>query len=248
MARNDNISKQLLSSQVEDALLDYVIKECEIGQRLPNEFQLAERFGTGRSTIREAVKSLKSQGILEVRQGSGTYVVSKSPDDNDPLHLSSRKDRYKLALELLDVRLLVEPGTAEMAAKNCTEEQAKRLTELCDTVEDLYNRDIDHTQVDVKFHEYIAEISDNSILISLIPLIQTSVLTFANMTYRALKEETITSHRALTNAICNHDLVGAKSAMSAHLYFNRVMILKLKEEHEREKKMRKAADNTDIHG
>ena len=56
--------------------MKYILQEpVEPGQKIPNEFELAERFGVGRSTIREAVKGLVSRGILEVRRGSGTYVI-----------------------------------------------------------------------------------------------------------------------------------------------------------------------------
>ena len=71
------MDKRLLGSQVEDALFEYILHEpVEIGQKIPNEFDLAEKFGVGRSTIREAVKGLVSRGVLEVRRGSGTYVIS----------------------------------------------------------------------------------------------------------------------------------------------------------------------------
>ena len=96
----NNINKKLVSSQVEDDLAHFIMKECRVGDRLPNEFQLAEKFHTSRSTIREVVKSLASQGILEVRQGSGTYVTALERVDDDPLHLSRHKDKYRLALEL----------------------------------------------------------------------------------------------------------------------------------------------------
>lgn len=89
------------------------MKEFILGNRKegtkPNEFELAKKFGVGRSTIREAVKGLVSKGILEVRRGAGTYVISTSSLDEDPLGLSRLQDKYKLALELFDVRLMLEP-------------------------------------------------------------------------------------------------------------------------------------------
>ena len=72
----DKMNKKLLASQVEDALMDDILnKPVPIGEKIPNEYELAEKYGVGRSTIRETVKSLVSKGILEVRQGSGTYVI-----------------------------------------------------------------------------------------------------------------------------------------------------------------------------
>ena len=79
MDQLEKVGKKLLGSQIEDSLMEYILNEpVAIGEKLPNEFELAEKFGVGRSTIREAVKSLVSKGVLEVRRGSGTYVVSTS--------------------------------------------------------------------------------------------------------------------------------------------------------------------------
>ena len=99
---------------------------------LPNEFELGEKFGVGRSTVREAVKLLSSKGIVEVRRGSGTYVVTTAKGLSDPLGLRSVQDKNALALDLVNVRLLLEPGIAEMAALNATEEDVERIRRLKD--------------------------------------------------------------------------------------------------------------------
>ena len=118
-----NIKRKLLAEQVEEQIYRYILDTpLEIGAKLPNEFELGELFGVGRSTIREAVKLLASRGVLEVRRGSGTYVINKTPADLDPLGLQGLGDRMSLALDLADVRILLEPGIAEMAARNATEE------------------------------------------------------------------------------------------------------------------------------
>lgn len=106
-----------------------------MGQKLPNEFELGELFGVGRSTIREAVKLLSSKGILEVRRGSGTYVISTVPIESDPLGLRAVTDKSALALDLVNVRLMLEPGIAELAATQATEEDIIELRRLCDEVE-----------------------------------------------------------------------------------------------------------------
>ena len=96
MYQFEKLDKKLLGEQIEDELMNYILQEpVEVGQRIPNEFELAERFGVGRSTIREAVKALVSKGILEVKRGSGTYVISTSTAEDDPLGLSKLQDKYK---------------------------------------------------------------------------------------------------------------------------------------------------------
>ena len=106
----EKADKKLLGAQIEDELMNFILQEpVAVGEKIPNEFELAEKFGVGRSTIREAVKGLVSKGILEVKRGSGTFVVSTCTAEDDPLGLSRLQDKYKLALELFDVRLMIEP-------------------------------------------------------------------------------------------------------------------------------------------
>lgn len=216
----NNINKKLISSQVEDDLSHFIMKECRVGDRLPNEFQLAEKFHTSRSTIREVVKSLVSQGILEVRQGSGTYVTALERVDDDPLHLSRHKDKYRLALELFDVRLMLEPGIAAKAAEKATTEEIEELQHLCLEVENLIREGKDHIPKDIEFHSCIAKCSGNFVVQTLLPIIQTAVYTFGYLTDRSLSDETITTHRMIADAIARHDSVGASCSMTSHLAAN----------------------------
>ncbi|MDO5539549.1 MAG: FadR/GntR family transcriptional regulator [Eubacteriales bacterium] len=219
--------RKLLGSQTEEKLMEYIKSEpFDIGDKLPNEFELAELFNVGRSTIREAVKGLVSKGILEVRRGSGTFVCSTCYAEEDPLGISKLDDKYKLALELFDVRLMLEPEIAAKAAEYATEEDIRQLTALCDEVEELYLQNMDHATRDVDFHTCIASCSKNRVVETLVPIIHTSIITFVNITQRVLREETITTHRAITNAIAEHDSTGARCAMVMHLTYNRQAIMK----------------------
>ena len=231
MYQFEKMDRKLLGSQVEDALFAYILNEpVEIGKKIPNEFELAERFGVGRSTIREAVKGLVSRGILEVRRGSGTYVVSTSSLEEDPLGLSRFQDKYKLALELFDVRRMLEPEIASLACEFATKEDLEQLKQLCDEVEQLYLDGKNHIKKDVEFHTCIARCSKNRVVEILIPVINSAVTTFANLTHRMLMNETIETHRAITEAILEKDAAGAKCAMIMHLTYNRQMIRKLLKE------------------
>lgn len=231
MYQFEKMEKKLLGRRVEDALLDYILQEpIEIGQKIPNEYELAEKFGVGRSTVREAVKGLVSKGILEVRRGSGTFVVSTSSLEEDPLGLSRFPDKYKLALELFDVRLMIEPEIAVLACENATEEELDQFQKLCAEVEELCRSGEDHTAKDVEFHTCIARCSKNRVVELLVPVINSAVVTFANLTQRSLKEETIITHREILDSILRKDAVGARCAMVMHLTYNRQAILRLIDE------------------
>ena len=94
---------------MEDEIYHYILDTpLEPGTKLPNEFELGEKFGVGRSTVREAVKLLSSKGIVEVRRGSGTYVVTTAKGLSDPLNLRSVQDKNALALDLVERRLVTD--------------------------------------------------------------------------------------------------------------------------------------------
>ena len=228
MYQTRKLDNRLLGSQIEDELMKYIWEQpVEIGEKIPNEFELAEMFGVGRSTIREAVKGLVSKGVLEVRRGAGTYVISTNSVENDPLGLSKQKDKFKLALDLFEVRLMLEPEIAANAAKNATEEELVQLKQLCDETEETYLSGKNHIPKDIDFHTCIAGCSKNEVVEILMPIINSAVMTFANLTHRTLMKETIETHRAITDAILARDAIGAKCAMITHLTYNRQALLKM---------------------
>ena len=222
------MKSKLLAEQVQEQLYQYIVSTpIGIGDKLPNEFELGEKFGVGRSTIREAVKLLISRGILEVRRGSGTYVVSTTPADLDPLGLSTVKDKMALAMDLVNVRIILEPGIAEMAALNAEAADVDKLRDLCDRIErKIYNGE-NYIEDDIAFHTCVAACSKNMVVEQLVPIIDTAVMMFVNVTHKKLTRETIMTHRAVTDAIAEHDPIGARSAMMMHMTFNRNLIKEL---------------------
>ncbi len=116
--------KKTLGQQTEDRLMKYILdRQMMIGSKIPNEFELSEMFGVGRSTVREAVKGLVSRGVLEVRRGDGTYVISTVYMENDVLGFGQTTDRYQLALDLFDVRLMIEPEIVSWACRKANKEE-----------------------------------------------------------------------------------------------------------------------------
>ncbi len=237
MLQFDKTDKRLLTVQVEEALMRLIRQEpVEIGERIPNEFKLAEMFGVGRSTIREAVKSLVYKGILEVRRGSGTYVAATSSSEHDPLGLSRLRDKSRLALELMEVRLLLEPESAALAAKAATQEQLTRLVSLCDETEYLYVNGEDPMQKDFEFHTWIGGCSGNRVVETLIPVIGQSIAACASLNRRTLMRETTETHRAIVNAILERDPAGARYAMVMHLnHYRQVLVEQCRERQEKRK-------------
>lgn len=231
MDQTEKVDKKLLASRVEEELMNYILRTpVEIGEKIPSEYELAEQFGVGRSTIRETVKSLATKGILEVRRGSGTYVISRSTIEEDPLGLANLADTYDLALDLFEVRLMLEPEIAAQASINATQEEKQELRRLCGEVEQIYTEGKNHVFKDVEFHNCIARCSKNRVVEQLQGLIQNAVVTFVNLTNSAQMEETFEMHRAITDAIEKGDPMGARCAMIMHLTYSRQCLMKQKEQ------------------
>jgi DNA-binding FadR family transcriptional regulator len=227
----ENRTKQTLAEQVAEQILnDIVEKGLEVGAKIPNEFELAEEIGVGRGTIREAVKILVSREILTIRRGAGTFVSERQGLLDDPLGLSLLKDKTNLALDLLSVRLMLEPEIAALAASNAKPEQLKELENLKDQVEELINRGEDHTHADILFHRQIAACSGNLVVEKLIPVINSSISLFVDLTNARLGQETIDTHREITDCIIRKDAEGARCAMYMHLTLNRRVIKSLEEQ------------------
>lgn len=231
MSGFSNLKNTLLAEQVQEQIYQYILDTpFEVGEKIPNEFALGERFGVGRSTVREAVRLLVSRGILEVRRGSGTYVISTTPSDIDPLGLRNLEDKMALALDLVNVRIILEPGIAEMAALNATDEDIEKLRSLCRSVEEKIKEGGNYIADDIAFHTCVAECSKNKVVEQLIPIIDTAVMMFVNVTHKKLMQETVMTHRAVVDAIAEHDSIGAKTAMMMHMTYNRNMIKKMMNE------------------
>lgn len=225
MGELSNIKNQALAERIEERLYQYILNEkLPIGTKLPNEYQMADHFNVSRGTIREAVKLLASKGVVQVRHGSGTYVASTAPMREDALGLKFVEDKLQLALDLTDVRMMLEPNIAEMAALNRTDEEAAQLVEYSAAVRRKIEAGEDYMNEDMAFHSHIAKCSHNMVLKPLIPLIDTAVLMIANITRQELLFATNETHDQLVECILDRDYLGARSAMTMHLAMNRNVI------------------------
>lgn len=215
-----------LSLQVADRLTDLIADEAyRGGHKLPNEYELAERLGVGRSTVREAIKILVSRNVLEVRHGSGTFVREGTGVVDDPLGFKFYQDKRRLAIDLCDIRLMLEPALAAAAAKHADKRQMEALERICDLVEKLYRAEEDHGEADVELHKKIAEASGNVVAPGLVGIISTAIPLFIDVTHRSLREETISTHRRTVEAIRARQPRAAEAAMREHLEHNRANFL-----------------------
>ncbi|MGH2268405.1 FadR/GntR family transcriptional regulator [Streptococcus uberis] len=221
------MARPLVEKTAERLLQLILERDYPIGAKLPNEYELAEDLEVGRSTIREAVRSLAARNILEVRQGSGTYISSKKGVAEDPFGFAFVKDRVKLTTDLFELRYLLEPRIAERAAQFAKDEDIKKLEEVVAAIEKAVEaNDPIHLELDVTFHSMIAEMSGNIAVTSLIPVINQSIqIINEDYTNRQMKQTSIEAHRNILKAIQSRHPIAAYDSMMAHILTVRQTVL-----------------------
>lgn len=220
--RRNNLQRPLVE-RTADAIIKFITSEnLTIGDKLPNEYELAKTLDVGRSTIREAVRSLVSRNILEVRQGSGTYVSENTGISDDPLGFAFVEDTLKLTEDLFALRYVLEPEVAMLAAYNRTEEQVEYLEQISREIEEaMESPDELHFELDIEFHSIIADMSGNIAMGHLIPVINQSITLYNSYyTNDQSKAETLQSHREIVEGIRSGNPFQAKYAMQAHIADN----------------------------
>jgi GntR family transcriptional repressor for pyruvate dehydrogenase complex len=137
------------------------------GDQLPGERELSEVFHVSRSSVREALRSLESKGFLESRQGDGTYIASKPVESLvSPLAsvIFSEKDSQ---MELFEMRRLVEPQIAYLAAERATDEEIADMEGALVLQEQAIANGETGTEIDKAFHYLMAKATKNKVLLRL---------------------------------------------------------------------------------
>ena len=216
----DKIYHKSLPEKTADGISDLIYREnYGAGAKLPGEKELAARLEVSRNTVRQAIRILREKQIVEVRRGAGTFVSARRGLSDDLLGLSLVSDKKKLVRDLLELRLLIEPRMAALAAERAGREEMDRLRCLFRKMEEECLAGRNYFEQDMEFHTCIAGCSGNLVVHNLLPSIQQAILLQENVTEHRLGEKTVEARG------CE-----AQDAMTAHLIQNRERILKMMEE------------------
>lgn len=206
---------------VADEITQLVVNgDFKPGDRLPSEYELAQRLGVGRSTVREAIKLLVSQNVLEIHRGNGTFVCQQTGVSSDPLGLKFIPDKKKLGLDLCEIRFMIEPKIAMLAAQNATLAEIAQMQTLCDEIRDMIYAGENYGEKDKQLHTLIAACTRNLVIPNLIPILNEAIPLFIDITRQQAKMQTIETHQAVVNAIRARDGQAAYDAMWQHLLDN----------------------------
>lgn len=194
--------------------------ELSPGERLPPEGELSERLGLSRSSLREAVKALAVIRVLDVRRGDGTYVTSLEPRLLlEALSFVVDLHQDDSVLEMLAVRRMLEPQAAALAATRIADQALEELDAEMNRISDEVSVEalVAH---DLSFHAQIATATGNAYLASLIDSL--SGKTHRARVWRGITESgavarTIGEHRAILDALHDHDAALAEALMITHV-------------------------------
>lgn len=208
------------STEITRHLLKYLLSgDLTPGERIPSERQLAEALEIGRSGVREAIKSLCLLGLLEVRQGDGTYLTGSTSDLLPDVIEWGLLLGERRILDLVEVRSELEVFIAELAAERRTPEQAAALSE---TVEMMYGAGGDgerHIELDVQFHRILAESTANKVLVSLSHSFSSLLRAWSARCVRAESDVSALAdeHAAVARAIDSGSGKAGRAAMTIHM-------------------------------
>jgi GntR family transcriptional repressor for pyruvate dehydrogenase complex len=209
-------ARESVSAEIARKLLDYLLSGVLLpGDRLPSERELSRTFGVGRSAVRDALKPLTLLGIIDVRQGDGTYlrateseVLPKAVEWG--LLLGERR-----AVDLVEARRHIEITLATLAAQRRSEEDLRDMRRLLRQMQDAASDD-EFIEADIAFHLRLAEAARNSVLSGILTNIRSLIqvwITHAADTLAPSYQE----HVPIMAALEAGDPAAAAAAMGAHL-------------------------------
>ena len=219
------IKKKSLVQQVADDIYKMITEDKIFtpGEQLPNENTLSSRLGVSRATLREAIRILAAQGVLDVYRGRGTFISPDIYTLNDIGLESMERVRVHLK-DLYEARLLFEPEIASIVCRRASDAELKKIFEVGAEVEKVILAGKDRTEMDSEFHKILVKASHNEFLQRLFPIIDKSIQEAIKLngcklpSEDLLAKDTLRDHALLMEFLKKRDAVSARNAMSIHLH------------------------------
>ncbi len=219
------MQKENLSQRTAEALKKMILddKVYKFGEKLPNENELSQKLGISRTTLREAIRILLSEGILIVRRGLGTFVADEIDQFTNGIEMNDLTQKKVTLRDLYETRLIFEPEAASLACKRATDEEIKeilRLGEICQAELKNNPRGKKRIESESAFHGAILKASHNEFLGEFLPILTNTIQKTIelNVNLDTIAEEAYKDHIMIMRFLENRDSVGVKSAVTIHLH------------------------------
>ncbi|MFP3042837.1 FadR family transcriptional regulator [Treponema primitia] len=220
-----SINFPLLTEQIADQIFQFILqRQLTGGGKIPTEFELAQLFHVGRGTVREAIKSLISRNILEIRRGKGTFVCEKPGIVDDPFGFAYTENKLQLVADLVTIRYIMEPEIALLAAISASEDEIAEMKKIQLIIGELAQDGKDYSNEDITFHTMIAKSSRNMVMPNLIPVIHYGIDLYNHSLKKYETLKALSIHLDIIKAIEARNPDAAKQAMQNHLAFNKTNV------------------------
>jgi GntR family transcriptional repressor for pyruvate dehydrogenase complex len=205
---------ELILDEITRLITEGILKP---GDRLPSESELAERFGVGRSSLREAMRALQLLGIVEVIQGKGTFLrqTHMLPLATDWARLS----RMGLISQVMEARQIIEVAIAQLAAERATEEDIAAMRAAIRRAEEAHGDSVISGEASVDFHLALAEATHNEVLALMYKTVRDLYLETARQTQMTPEsvENRLQDHRQILESVERQDPELASKLMAEHI-------------------------------
>jgi len=210
-----------LSDSVADDILSMISIENKFlpGDKLPNEIEFSRALNVSRTTLREAIRILVANEILEIKRGRGTFV-KKDLDLDNQLQLFNSLSNAKInAKDLYEMRLIFEPEAAYYATIRASDTELKRISDYSQQIEEEILLKKDRTDVEQKFHKSIAKATQNEFMDKLVPVIFQAINKGVILSQKneQVAKDTISDHKLIIDFMKSRNPDGARSAMKVHI-------------------------------
>jgi len=222
-ARKKRIHEEIVA-QIRELIAEGELKS---GDRLPAERRLAEIFKVSRHSVREAIRALEQQQIVTSRLGDGTYVLEKKEEQViEPLATALERCKGKLA-EVLELRKLIEPQIASLAAMHVTNQHLKEMRARLDEQIAEIKEGRSGSDADCEFHKVIATATGNSVLEEMVTRIHDLVAESRDFTLMTehRKQWAIGTHEKIYSAMVARDPEAAFKEMHEHIAYVEALAL-----------------------
>jgi GntR family transcriptional repressor for pyruvate dehydrogenase complex len=203
------------------------------GEKVPSEAEIIQALGVSRSVVREAMSQLQATGVVETRQGKGTFVLDRSAQ---PTGLKVPEEmREHDVLAILELRISLETEAAGLAARRRSEPQLARIRAALDAFLAQCDTSRNNAASDTEFHLAIAQASDNTYLYDVLSHLSKELLPRARAILSDLPRDTPDvfiervrrEHEDIFGAIARQDPESARAAMHTHLNNSRERLRRL---------------------
>lgn len=218
--------KENLSQRTAEILKNLILEEqvYQFGEKLPNENELSEKLGISRTTLREAIRILVSEGLLIVRRGKGTFVAEQLHQyAAGGIDMQEFSDRKVTLRDLYETRMIFEPEAAALACKRASDEEILHILELGrECQKHLLENPTGKQRIESEsaFHGAILKASHNDFISQFMPMLtETIEKTFAlDFNLDVIAEDAYKDHIMIMNFLEKRDAQALKSAVTIHLH------------------------------